>query len=242
MLPILYQSPDLILYSYPLFMGLGWGVGYQIFFARIPPEIPRRYMILLFWGLFIFSWLGAKLLFALTSPTIMANSLLVKSNFWMGGGFVFFGGLLGGLLFLLLYRLFSLPFNLGLLSAILPAIALGHAVGRIGCFLAGCCYGDLTNWWWGIHLHGVDRHPTQLLESLGLFGIGYYLLSSKKTAINQLTVYLIGYGMLRFSTEVLRGDIIRGQWGVLTPSQWISTTLILAGIFILLFEKNHQSR
>ena len=236
MLPILYQSPDFSLYSYPLFMGLGWGIAYQIYFALIPSEVSRRFTLLLYWGIFSFAWLGAKILFILTLPKDQAQILAINSSFWLGGGFVFYGGLLGGIIFLFLYRLCSFPFTTQFYTALLPAIAFGHAVGRIGCFLAGCCFGNPTNWWWGIHLHGVDRHPTQLLEAIGLSAIGYALLKRKTSPRCQLATYTISYGVLRFFLEFFRGDDIRGQWGYMTPSQWFSLFFILTGLYLLRLE------
>lgn len=237
MLPILFQSPELTLYSYPLMMGLGWGVAYQVFFGLLGEHLQRKYALLLYWGIFLFAWLGAKILFYLTLPTELSNNLLREVSFWTGGGFVFYGGLLGGVVFLIIYRLCHFPLNRDVLWAIVPSITLGHAIGRIGCFLAGCCFGSPTQSWWGIHLHGVDRHPTQLLEAISLFVLSWYLLKSKKPHSLLLTHYLLIYGGIRFVIEMLRGDSIRGQWGIFTPSQWISLALIVAGGFFYLKAK-----
>jgi phosphatidylglycerol---prolipoprotein diacylglyceryl transferase len=229
MLPILYQNPDFVLYAYPLFMGLGWGIAYQLFFACLPDGFSRFLGQILFWGLFVCAWLGAKLLFYLTAPAELGQGLLLNLSFWTGGGFVFYGGLLGGVLFLLLFHLLLRPLNAGLVWALLPALTMGHGVGRIGCLLAGCCFGAPTDWFWGLHLHGADRHPTQLLEALGLLALGLYLLKSQRPKWLLILNYLWLYGGLRFGVELLRGDAIRGQWGALTPSQWISLLLILSG-------------
>ena len=234
MLPILFQNHDLILYSYPLLMGLGWGVAYQVFFSRV--KISPIYGQLLFWGIFLSSWIGSKLFFYFTTTPNYKNDLLLEPSFWTGGGFVFYGGLLFALVFLGLYKLFKFPLTVQNLWAMLPALTLGHAIGRIGCLLAGCCYGSETSAWWGIHLHGAGRHPTQLIESLGLFIISFYLLKSR-ASLNSFSVYFIGYGLLRFGIEVLRGDEIRGLWGALTPSQWISLGLIVLGLMLLMSRK-----
>jgi phosphatidylglycerol:prolipoprotein diacylglycerol transferase len=233
MLPILFQNHDLILYSYPLLMGLGWGVAYQVFFSRV--QISPIYGQLLFWGIFLSSWIGSKLFFYFTTTPNYKNDLLLEPSFWTGGGFVFYGGLLFALVFLGLYKLLKFPLTVQNLWAMLPALTLGHAIGRIGCFLAGCCYGSETSAWWGIHLHGANRYPTQLIESLGLFIISFYLFKSRASQ-KSFSVYFIGYGILRFGIELLRGDEIRGFWGSLTPSQWISLFLISLG-FILLLSK-----
>lgn len=230
MLPILYQGHDLVIYSYPLLMGIGWGVAYHFFFGLIPQQTTWIKAQLLFWGIFASAWLGSKILFYLTLPKDMGLISLNEVSFWTGGGFVFYGGLLGGLLYLLFYR-WKFGLSAELLWPILPALTFGHAVGRIGCLLAGCCYGAPTNWVWGIYLHNIHRHPTQIIEVLGLVILGLYLLYSKKKKLILLSQYFISYGILRFFVETLRGDDIRGEWGTFTPSQWISIGLILLGIW-----------
>jgi phosphatidylglycerol---prolipoprotein diacylglyceryl transferase len=226
MLPILYQNPDLIIYSYPLLMGIGWGVGYQLFFAH--SRETHQFSLLLFWGVFISSWIGAKLLFLLTAPEIDQISLVENVNFWTGGGFVFFGGLLGAIFFLFILHKLR-PLTLESIWNFVPALTVGHAIGRFGCFLAGCCFGKETSWIWGIHMHGADRHPTQLLESLGLFFISI-IIWKRKAELRSFAIYLISYGTLRLLVESLRGDEIRGLWGLLTPSQWISVLMLLGGL------------
>jgi phosphatidylglycerol:prolipoprotein diacylglycerol transferase len=239
MLPILYQSHDLILYSYPLLMGLGWGVGYQIFFSQLDSHYPRLKAQILFWGIFLFAWLGAKVLFYLSYPK-EDTSFIKEVSFWTGGGFVFYGGFIGGLIFLGLYKLFDKKFSLKVLWPMLPSLAIGHGIGRIGCLLAGCCFGKPTNLFWGIYLHDHYRHPTQALEAIGLIALGIYLLKSKALKNNLIQTYLLGYGFLRLFIEAFRGDIARGAWGPLTPSQWISITLIFVGVSLKI-SNNYRS-
>lgn len=237
MLPILYQSPDLIIYSYPLLMGLAWGIGYQIYFSLIPSDFPRLKAHLYFWGIFIAAWVGAKLLFYQTYPDTSQGNFLTNISFWTGGGFVFYGGFLGALVFIAAMKYFDRKFSLNTLWPMVPALVLGHGIGRIGCFLAGCCYGKPTDSFWGIYLHDHYRHPTQLIEAVGLIVMGIYFLKSKAPRLNLIIIYLIGYGLLRFIVESLRGDIVRGSWGMFTPSQWISIGLILSGT-ALIYIKN----
>ncbi|MES2528297.1 MAG: prolipoprotein diacylglyceryl transferase family protein [Bdellovibrionota bacterium] len=242
MFPILYQNNGFFLYSYPLFMGLGWGLAYQVLFELLPAEFTRIRAQILFWGMFCFAWIGAKSLFLFTVPQELSLSLVNESSFWLGGGFVFYGGLLGGLLYLLILKGLKFPVNKEIVWSMVPALTLGHAVGRFGCFLAGCCYGKETDFFWGIHLHGADRHPTQLLEFFLLLGLSVYLLKSKRKQIDLICVYLVAYGFIRLFMESLRGDLIRGYWGWLTPSQWISCLLIAAGAFIFVRENEYLKR
>lgn len=240
MYPILYQSQDFILYSYPLLMGLGWGVGYQVFFDLMDGKLPWLKSQLLFWGIFLFSWLGAKVFFYLTLPDSLSQNLLTQMSFWTGGGFVFYGGLLAGALFLGIFRLLGNPLRAEILWPILPALCLGHAIGRIGCLLAGCCYGSPTEWWWGLWINHSHRHPTQLLEAIVLFSLGIFLLKSKQSRVLLFIYYLLIYGAARFLLEFLRGDEIRGSWGPLTPSQWISLAGISIAVLGLIYFKNKR--
>lgn len=212
-------------------MGLAWGIGYQIFFSLIPQEWPRLKAQIYFWGIFVMAWLGAKVLFYLTYPEEKSVELLTNVSFWTGGGFVFYGGFLGAMLFLFVMKNLDKRFSLKELWPMVPALVIGHGIGRIGCFLAGCCFGEETDLWWGVYMHDHYRHPTQLIEASGLLLMGWYFLKAKKTSrINLMGTYLVGYGVLRIIVESLRGDLIRGEWGIMTPSQWISVLLILSGI------------
>lgn len=233
MYPILFQNSELVLYSYPLLMGVGWGVAYQIFFSLI--TVPRLKAQILFWGIFFSAWLGAKILFVLTAKE--STDLLLLSSFWTGGGFVFYGGLIGGFLFVTLFKFVS-KFQINDLWAVVPALTFGHAIGRVGCFLAGCCYGKPTDSFFSVFMHDHNRYPTQLIEAAGLFIIGFILIKSNRSKQQLLSFYLITYGLLRFVVEQLRGDLIRGAWGPLTPSQWISLFLISVGVTVILSSKS----
>lgn len=230
MLPIIYQSPEFILYSYPFLMGIGWGLGLQLFYTLIG-EIKTPKTNLMMIGLFISSWIGAKLLFYLTVGEKYGN-YIDQISFWTGGGFVFYGGFIGGLIYLLVFHSFIRKISLIEINAFIPALALGHGIGRIGCLLAGCCYGKVTHGWWGIHLHGENRIPTQLLEAIILFSVSYYFWKKFKSRHENLSLYLLIYGISRLTIEGLRDDAIRGSWGILTPSQWISICLVLLALTI----------
>ena len=220
MLPILFSLGDLHFYSYPLFMGIAWGIGFH--FSRSLIEIKN--FNLFFWGSFISSWIGAKAFFLLTSP-----SYLTYPSFWFGGGFVFYGGIIGGLIYFLLFWYFNQDIKLKNLGILSVPICISQGIGRLGCFLAGCCFGKDSTLPWAVHL----RHPVQLYEALGLFILGYLLWKSRKN--NLFAGYFIGYGVLRFSLEFLRGDEIRGITRVgLSYSQIVSIVLILTGLIIKL--------
>ena len=160
-------------------------------------------------------------------------------------GLTFYGGLFGGIAgFLLSYYLFvrkSSTLPLKEVFKIAPAcITLGHAFGRIGCFLEGCCYGKPTDSWIGVKFPDLEQKviPTQLIESVFLFLLTILLLililvfSFKYTFI----VYLSSYSVFRFIIEFFRGDERGNFLGKLSPSQvWcIAIWVILVPFYFVL--------
>jgi phosphatidylglycerol:prolipoprotein diacylglycerol transferase len=154
------------------------------------------------------------------------------------GGLVWYGGLLGGLLACWLYtRAKGVPF-LRAVDQLIPFAALGHAIGRVGCFLNGCCYGRPSEAWCAVTLPGQPGPvlPTQLFESallLILFGL---LRGLQRPQIldrpgRLLGLYLAAYGALRFPLEFLRGDQAPWRMG-LTLQQLISVALVSFGLIL----------
>lgn len=122
-----------------------------------------------------------------------------------------------------------------------PAIVIAHCFGRFGCLTAGCCYGKLTDQWYGINMyingHWEVRMPTQLWEAiflLVLFIVLVFLLIKFKCKYIP-EIYLISYGIWRFFLEFVRDDP-RGSIGSsnLTPSQILSIVMVVAGIALII--------
>lgn len=121
------------------------------------------------------------------------------------------------------------------------AIASAHALGRIGCFFAGCCYGVPTESFIGVQFPGehFKRLPVQLFESaflFVLFGVILFLNLKKKDFRFGMPVYMIGYGIWRYFIEFLRDDD-RGEFfiKIFTPSQFTSVLMVIGGIAIGVF-------
>jgi phosphatidylglycerol:prolipoprotein diacylglycerol transferase len=152
------------------------------------------------------------------------------------GGSVFYGGLAGGIAAAFLYSKKTGNDFQYLADLLTPAIPLFHFFGRIGCFLAGCCFGiesfigftythSLVN-----KANGINRFPVQLLESLLNLALFFILLKTKKSNSrkgNQLFLYLLLYSLERFFLEFIRGDEYRGKWLVFSTSQWISVFIFI---------------
>lgn len=157
----------------------------------------------------------------------------------------FYGGLVSGIAaFILMYRFYYLRNNPPIFKKILviaPAcVAIGHAFGRIGCFLSGCCYGITTGTSLDVNFPGIGPHlPTQLIEMTFLFILGGLLLvfAFKHYTNYTAVIYLFAYSIFRFVLEFFRGDE-RGQLVGLSPSQyWCIVLFIGACLLIYLYQK-----
>ena len=158
------------------------------------------------------------------------------------GGLVFYGGLIGASLTGIIYvRAKKLP--LWKLADILaPSIALGHAIGRIGCLMNGCCYGRACELPWAIRFpadhetHGVPVHPTQIYESLLNFALCAalaWLYRRKKFDGQIFATYLVCYALLRTFVESFRGDYpVYYLGGMVTPAQLVSVGILAVGLLL----------
>ncbi len=144
---------------------------------------------------------------------------------WQGG---FFGGALAGYIFL---RKKKLPL-LKTLDLTAPYIALGESIGRIGCFLNGCCYGKEAAWGIYFPVHHAHLHPTQLYATASLLVVFFILKKFQdvsKIPGDVFAVYLVLAGLQRFVNEFFRGDHDVTVMG-LSVFQWVSLCIISIGI------------
>ncbi len=161
------------------------------------------------------------------------------------GGLVFYGGLVGAFLSCNAYiRRGGLP-AWKVADVMAPSIALGHAMGRIGCLMHGCCYGDACDLPWAVHFpthhdtRGTGVHPTQLYEAgLNLLlSLALVRLFKVRRFDGQVfAIYLCSYAVLRSVVEAFRGDYPnRYAGGVLTPAHLISIAIF--GLGAVLFAR-----
>ncbi len=223
-------------------MGLAWGVGYYLTrYLFEENDINLKSLYSLFIGVFITAWVGAKVFFLIFSSGQNVNQYLYANEFWLGGGFVFYGGLIFSLIFYFLYSLYFKKFDFKHTKFLAPGLIFGHAVGRVGCFLAGCCFGTYCDLPWAIKMHDEFRHPVQLYESIGLFFIGFMALTwikNKRDNIFVITHYLIYYSALRFVVEHFRGDKIRGLHALdFSTSQIIALAMFSGALSVVILQK-----
>jgi phosphatidylglycerol:prolipoprotein diacylglycerol transferase len=130
-----------------------------------------------------------------------------------------------------------------------PGIALGHVIGRMGCFFAGCCFGSPTDLPWAITFHSeyaaqnvgtplnVPLHPTQLYEAGAELVILLVLLATERKGRpfpgRTFWAYMFLYGVSRFIIEFYRGDA-RGTLGIFSTSQFLSVLLVPLAIVMLI--------
>ncbi len=185
---------------------------------------------------------GAKLLYWITEwKSILQNPDFLLDS--IADGFVVYGGIIGGILAGWLYCRHKKISFLKYFDLAVPSVALAQGFGRIGCLLAGCCYGSETSGFFSITFrtsdfapNNVALIPTQIYSSILdfiHFGILILIAGHKKSDGQVAAFYLIFYSMGRFILEFFRGDLIRGSVGVLSTSQFISLFTGFAGAVML---------
>jgi phosphatidylglycerol:prolipoprotein diacylglycerol transferase len=188
-------------------------------------------------------FIGAKLLYCIVEfDSLMKDPWSVLS----GSGFVVYGGIIFGVLAAFVYcRIKKISF-LKYFDLAMPSVAIAQGFGRIGCFLAGCCYGCQTDSFLGVVFqnspiapNGVKLIPTQLFSSAGDFLIALILILYAKKPPKDGKVgalYLILYSVGRFIIEFFRSDY-RGSVGALSTSQFVAIFMLAAGIGMLFIHK-----
>ncbi|MBW1792046.1 MAG: prolipoprotein diacylglyceryl transferase [Deltaproteobacteria bacterium] len=214
---------------YILFNGLGLIVGLFLLDSILAKEVPsyqnKIYITLVF--SVVAGWLGAYVF-----------DWLIGNNTFFHSGFTFYGGLIAGLIFYLCFSYTYLPREIiwpSLNAAVIPLLC-AHAIGRVGCFFSGCCYGkDISAN--NLLSHFFNVHPTQLYEALFLFSLALSLYEvSKRHPLSLVYIYLSAYSLFRFFVEFLRGDDRAFYYG-LSTSQWISIIVLLSIITLAMRHK-----
>jgi phosphatidylglycerol:prolipoprotein diacylglycerol transferase len=147
------------------------------------------------------------------------------------GGLIYYGGFVGGVAACILFaRRRKLPaWEVGDFAVL--GLPLAHALGRVGCFLNGCCYGRETSVAWAAWVEGARRHPVQLYEAAlnaALFAVLLSYRPANRRAGARVALYLTVYPVIRFLLEFLRGDP-RRQGPAFNVAQWVSLGLFAVG-------------
>jgi phosphatidylglycerol:prolipoprotein diacylglycerol transferase len=255
MYPELFRIGEFPITTYGIWLALGMLVGlYAASRLGARDGLPRERIYDLGLWVLVGGLVGSKVLMLFVEENVNIFTL----DFLRSGG-VFYGGLIGGFLaVVIIVRLYKLPFW-KVADAFAPAVALGQAFGRQGCFAAGCCWGKPTDLPWGVHfsklgneytgvpIYGPEGgdlhlHPTQLIESftmLAVFGLLIWLHKHKKFDGQILIAYGILYSIFRFSIEFIRDDPRGDLLGFttltgLSTSQGVSLLVAVSSIIFLI--------
>lgn len=191
--------------------------------------------------------LGSKLLYLATVLDKIEWARLLDPAYPLGllasGGFVFYGGLIGGSAFAILGARFHGLDLASMLERVIFVLPLAQGFGRVGCLLAGCCYGMEYTGTFSISFPEgsfpgtAERFPVQLLAALSLWTLAAALFVISRTPLRHLGpwLYLFDYALLRFLMEFLRGDAQRGIIAGMSLAQWISLALltVTGGVFMI---------
>jgi phosphatidylglycerol---prolipoprotein diacylglyceryl transferase len=249
--PVLWDIGPVTIYSYGVLVAAGVLIGLLYARKQAPHAGLNRNEV---WNLGIYMVLAAIVSAKLWLVVIDWHyfSQHPREIFTLGimqSGGTFFGGVLGAILFAAAYTWYAKMPILPLFDTFAPALALGHAIGRVGCFMAGCCYGKPTSLPWGVKFTspiaaelvgtpiGVALHPTQLYEAaaeLANFAILVWLGTRQRFTGQIAGTYLILYGIERALIEILRGDPDRTllMQGKVSLMQLVSLGFIAAGTYI----------
>lgn len=256
MYPRLVEIGWFSLPTYGVLVALGFLLGLQLAgrLARRVGLDPERITNL---GVYIAlsAIVGAKLFYLFSEWDYYSanwDRLFSISSLQAGG--VFYGGLLAALAVTVIYVRKNNLSWLPTADVFAPSLAAGHAVGRLGCFAAGCCWGKPTDMPWGVEFTSqiahdfvgvplnVHLHPTQLYESFGTGLIALFLFWRffKPHATGTIIGwYLVLYSSFRFVIEFFRADQARPLLGdSVSATQWVAVGLILLGTTILFRNRN----
>jgi phosphatidylglycerol---prolipoprotein diacylglyceryl transferase len=246
--PILFEIRGFPVYTYGVLLAAAYLLGLQFALARAKSRglDPNRVMDLGIW-IIVSALLGAKLLLLIVEWDTYGRNPAELMTLVRSGG-VFYGGLIVAVLvaFGYMWR-HRLPLW-SVSDVFAPGIALGHVIGRFGCFFAGCCFGKETTVPWAVTFTSdyaarnvgtpINRplHPTQLYEAGAELLILLFLVATERKGRpfpgRTFWGYMLLYGISRFIIEFYRGDA-RGTVGMFSTSQFVSLLIVPISIVML---------
>jgi len=237
--PVLLQLGPIAIYSYGAMAALGFlaALLVGILFAKKTPLMRDLDDLINFslWLIFL-GFLGARVFYVIQFWDEFRHQLLDIILIQRHTGFVWYGGMIASGLYILWFA-WQRKLNLReLLDYLTPAVILGHAFGRIGCFLYGCCYGKVTDFKYGVHFpFDLDhlRHATQLYESSSyflLFLVTLIIFYRKKHHGTVFAVGLFLHSAVRFGVEFIRENPT--YLFNLSSAQWIALGLMLLAAIV----------
>jgi len=240
MFPVLFQIGPFTIRTYGVLVALAFFVVFSLIYkeAKRRNYYPSKILDLEIWML-LSGIIGARFLHVLVKFDFYKHDL--KSIFYIWeGGLAFYGGLVLAMFVLIIFMLKNRMPVFKTADLLAPYLALGHAIGRIGCFFNGCCFGKIaTNNFFTIlyQNEGVARYPVQLYAAFALlciFVILRIVQGRKMPAGSIFSFYLLLYSTQRFFLDFIRGDNPAFYFG-LTVSQIVSIFIFVISSVILFF-------
>lgn len=256
MYPILLQIGAITVRTYGALVAFAFLAALHLArYAAKYRRIGESFLLDLVAMLIVSGLLGARLLYILLNLEYFRDHPVESFKVWEGG-LVFYGGFILASIVGVVYTRYKGYSVADVADALAPSLAIGQAIGRWGCFFAGCCYGKPSALPWSVQFSdpaslapvGIELHPVQLYESLGTLLIGgilWRLLSrSKETNGEIFWLYLFLYGILRFIVEFFRGDERGFVLGGLSPSQLIAigAVLVSGSLFLVRVATHNENR
>jgi phosphatidylglycerol:prolipoprotein diacylglycerol transferase len=251
MYPILLKTSFFTIHTYGFFMALAFLIGLKVLLYRAKKqEIEEEIIYDLTLIILISGIIGARLLAGFINFSFYLSNPMEIFKIWKGG-LVFYGGFITAILAATVF-IFKKRLDLWEIADLYaPVIALGHSIGRIGCFCAGCCYGKVCSSWCGVIFKnpyslaplGIKIHPTQIYSSVGNFMIFLFLLQMEKHKHYKgqiFILYVICYSVFRFFIEFWRGDERGATIGCFSVFQIISLIIFCIAIGIHYRFRNNQ--
>lgn len=230
MMPYVY----IILPSYAVLAFLGIFITLIfLYFHKDQYHVPFNDFLFLFCSCIIGGFIGSKLLYVFSQLPILGTdfSFVELPRLFLHSGYVFYGGLFGVLTTLYIVVVYRGHNTVDeMYQMIAPSLPLFHGFGRIGCMMAGCCYGiTLENPVVLFNMVQINLFPTQLIESVYEFSLFVliYWIGKHYPKVDLLRLYLVSYAVFRFCIEFVRADNDRGMWLMLSTSQWISIVILV---------------
>jgi phosphatidylglycerol:prolipoprotein diacylglycerol transferase len=248
--PILFEIGGFPVYTYGVLLAAAYLLGLQFALVRARARglKPDRIMDLGIW-IIVSALVGAKLMLLMVEWDTYSRSGTDLLTLVRSAG-VFYGGLIAAVAVALFYLWRHRMPVWSVTDVFAPGIALGHAIGRVGCLFAGCCFGRETAVPWAITFHSeyaarnvgtplnLPLHPTQLYEAgAELLILGVLLLTERRGRPfpgRTFWAYMLFYGVSRFVIEFYRGDT-RGMVGIFSTSQFVSLLIVPVSIGMLFY-------
>jgi phosphatidylglycerol:prolipoprotein diacylglycerol transferase len=254
MLPDLFSIGLLTIHTYGIFVALGFTAAILVTIKLGESQgFPAQQVVDMAFIMIVWAIVGSRAMYVLINLSFFITHPLDTMKIWQGG-LVFSGGFLAvtPVMAWHLRRRHLSFWKVGDLWA--PAIALGQGIGRIGCFMAGCCYGKPTDLPWGVVFKnpnslaplGIPLHPTQVYDVLAgivIFLILLIITSRKKFEGQVFVWFLILHSTARLLTERFRGDD-RGMipWAEMTATQLLAVLILLSAVIALFLLKSRHEK